>query len=360
MGLPSPNANTTADMIIGKDVATGLYPFHGTIDDIALYNRALSLSEINQIISPCDTVNITSNIVAQFDFNNNANDISGNNHNGTVSAATLTTDRFGNTNNAYAFNGSTSTITVPDDTTLRLSNTDYTISGWINQTNVASTNAVIISKHTGAGQRGYLLNVSGTGTNPPRRLIFNVSSNTDPKAISDSIISINSWHHVVEVYQLSSHTIYTYIDGLLNSSKANIPSLNPTTAADMYFGSDGVGLPFYFNGKIDDIRIYNRALSSCDVDSLYILPYNIASGLSNFVANNVAEIYPNPAKDYFTISNVKQGNVFICNAFGQLVKCERITATTNKVDIAQLPAGIYFVSIYIDQHQTISRKIIKY
>lgn len=51
-------------------------------------------------------------LIAWFPFNGNANDMSGNGHNGTVYGATLTTDRFGNTYGAFNFNGSTSYITV--------------------------------------------------------------------------------------------------------------------------------------------------------------------------------------------------------------------------------------------------------
>ena len=79
---------------------------------------------------------LTNGLVAYYPFNGNADDTSGNGNNGTVIAAVLTTDRLGNANSAYAFNGSTSLITVPDAPSLRVTN-DITVSCWVNfsQTN---------------------------------------------------------------------------------------------------------------------------------------------------------------------------------------------------------------------------------
>jgi len=56
----------------------------------------------------------TTGLISYWPFNGNANDVSGNNHNGTVNGATLTTDRFGNTNKAYSFNGTNNNIVVAD------------------------------------------------------------------------------------------------------------------------------------------------------------------------------------------------------------------------------------------------------
>ncbi|MBS1501762.1 MAG: Ig-like domain-containing protein, partial [Bacteroidetes bacterium] len=71
-------------------------------------------------------------LIAYYAFNNNAVDSSGNNNNGTVYNAVSTTDRFGNANSAYQFDGTSSYITVPDNQALRLSHTDFTINYWVN------------------------------------------------------------------------------------------------------------------------------------------------------------------------------------------------------------------------------------
>lgn len=71
---------------------------------------------------------LTNGLVAYFPFNGNANDASGNGHNGTVYGATLTTNRFGNPNGAYYFDGSSAYITAPFTNTVFTA--DFTASVW--------------------------------------------------------------------------------------------------------------------------------------------------------------------------------------------------------------------------------------
>ena len=72
----------------------------------------------------------TNGLVGWWPFNGNANDESGNGNNGTVNGATLTTDRFGNSNGAFSFNGVNSYISVQDSNTLHQN--VFTISSWVN------------------------------------------------------------------------------------------------------------------------------------------------------------------------------------------------------------------------------------
>src|SRR5437667_147551 len=74
---------------------------------------------------------LTNGLVAYYPFSGNANDMSGNGNHGTVIGAILAADRFGNPNSAYAFDGVSSLITVPDSLSLRISN-DITVTCWLN------------------------------------------------------------------------------------------------------------------------------------------------------------------------------------------------------------------------------------
>ena len=73
---------------------------------------------------------ITSGLVAAWEFNGNANDVSGNGNDGVVHGATLTTDRFGNANSAYSFNGVDDYISAADSPTLDFSSSYLTVSAW--------------------------------------------------------------------------------------------------------------------------------------------------------------------------------------------------------------------------------------
>jgi len=359
-GIPSPAAGATANLVIGKDGSSGSYAFHGKIDDVAMYNRALSLSEIQQLNSPCGSVDIASNIITQYDFSGNANDLSGNNHHGTASGgATLTMNRFYIASNAFAFNGASSTITVPDASALRLNNTDFTISAWIYQDGSVPGNAAILSKRTGSGQNGYIFNIGGFSSVPPGRLSFNVSGGIDPKAISDSVFTAYFWHHIAVVYDLSSETMLIYIDGLLNSATPGIPSPNAATVANLEIGSDGAGNPYFFNGKIDDLRIYNRALSPCDMDSLFKAPIPYITGINPVESEKTFELFPNPAGDYIIISKLKQGKITIRNTMGQVMNTSFIHSSSTKIDLAALPSGLYIIEFQDASGNLQVKKLIK-
>ena len=81
----------------------------------------------NTTIDSCSLpANLQNGLVAYYPFCGNADDKSGNNHHGTVNGATLTTDRFGNINRAYSFDGQNDFIEVTNVTNLDLYNTNYT------------------------------------------------------------------------------------------------------------------------------------------------------------------------------------------------------------------------------------------
>ena len=92
-------------------------------------------------------------LVAYFPFNGNANDESGNSNNGIVNGATLTTDRFGNTNSAYSFDGIGNNISVPNSTSFNFQATNiFTLSYWIKPESISNSQAqIILCKQTGAG-----------------------------------------------------------------------------------------------------------------------------------------------------------------------------------------------------------------
>ena len=273
--IPTPNAANSVAMKIGTDAAGNPYFFHGKIDDISIYNRALTQQEITNLYTSTIPVSClpayvpTSGLVGYWPFCGNANDESGNGNNGTVNGATLTSDRFGNVNSAYDFNGTSDFIDVADNTALRLNSTDFTISVWINETSRASTQESIISKRTAANGNGYILNIEGSVQPIPGLTNFHVSGGGDPRAYSNTIVPLNVWKNITLTYQLSSQTLKTYIDGVLNSTTTSIPTPNAANSVAMKIGTDAAGNPYFFHGKIDDISIYNRALTQQEITNLY-------------------------------------------------------------------------------------------
>jgi hypothetical protein len=206
----------------------------------------------------------TNGIAGWWPFNGNANDESGNNNHGIVNGATLSTDRFGQTNKAYNFNGLTSYIEIPNASNLQLTN-NYSISGWFNA-NVfflSSTNdRRLISKVQPTGWYGGYEIFIGGNTNDIAHT-GNVGGNNF--VVGSSGYNINNWYMFTVTYEGTTQNLY--MNGVLVNSQPNTGSLQ-TSTLPLLFGKIG-GNSGYFDGELDDIGIWNRALTSAEITALY-------------------------------------------------------------------------------------------
>ena len=192
----------------------------------------------------------TNGLVGWWPFNGNANDESGNGSNGTVNGALLTTDRNGNANKAYSFDG------VNDEIfTSRSSSTDFSISAWylINQSQPYSpiidaynANWEVVIKQLDPCY------IEWTGTN------YN-------EKISGLSPPIQTWHQVAITMQ--NGTLKLYVNGQLTQSYNLISTINSN--GQLYFGHSKSGTSQFLNGKLDDIGFWNRALTQSEISALY-------------------------------------------------------------------------------------------
>ena len=211
--------------------------------------------------------NQTSDLVAYYPFTGGSTaDSSGNGNNGINNGATPTTDRFGNANSAFDFNGSSSTVVVPDDSLLDLTG-DFTISLWesLDQFN-GSFSSVILSKHPYGVIDGYWLAIHPTG-----QVDFEADpffDSTSPRTDSNRVFT-NRWHHIVFAYDKSSQLWRFYVDNILVRSGTTAFAISDISN-DLVFGDrPGDPVNVHFDGKMDDIQIYSRALGAAEIDSLY-------------------------------------------------------------------------------------------
>src|SRR3990172_11283700 len=157
-------------------------------------------------------------LVAYYPFNGNANDESGNGNNGTVYGATLTTDRFGNANSAYDFDGNDN-IVVPDSNTLDLT-THFTLAAWVKPHSLMNDPAQggIISKNGDYGvNNGYQLGI--TNSNTQIWCLFNADGESWPgnKLLARAIVPVNEWSHIACTYD--NDTLRIFHNGILVGSK---------------------------------------------------------------------------------------------------------------------------------------------
>ena len=216
-------------------------------------------------------ISLNDGLVAYYPFNGNANDESGNGNHGIVNGATLTTDRFGNAGSAYYFDGNDGII-VNTGGNLDGFNS-MTISVWVKPENSLWGGILSKGEYNGISHWTYelLRYPSGEiyasvypndGTGAGRIEV----GNTDK--IANSI-----WNHVTCVWDPSGY-IKIYINGtLVEHVTSGVPTQMASTNYPLYIGRR-LDIPYtentaWFNGSIDDIRIYNRALSSSEIEELY-------------------------------------------------------------------------------------------
>ena len=215
-------------------------------------------------------------LIAYYPFNGNANDESGNGFNATVNGPVLTTDRFGNPNKAYFFNGKGGMVATINSL---FSVPKFTIAAWFKSNGIAASGVPRIVSITRPGEcNGYyeLLYANGYWIGSPndysKKLICYLD---DPSSgydynlyFSKSAPDTISWH--LGVITLDSGNLKFYIDGVNDTIISDLPPITQFVgSAILQIGYCDAG--GNFNGKLDDIRIYNRALSDAEIQNIFSL-----------------------------------------------------------------------------------------
>ena len=217
---------------------------------------------------------LSNGLIAYYPFSGNANDQSGYGHDGTVYGATLTTDRFGNPNSAYSFDGLDDYVRVPDDPQLDGMDS-LTLSVWVKLSGSNQEMEVLNKYDHYSGSHlddSYNIGIDGWG---PLAVFQYATKDAKVIKISNDPLPIDPWHHIVGVYTGTEGTLY--VDGSKVALSRDDPDpggpLNSITA-DLLIGcGEGSGsLVKFFSGEIDDVRIYNRALTDSEVYDLNVIP----------------------------------------------------------------------------------------
>ncbi|MEK8021267.1 MAG: S8 family serine peptidase, partial [Candidatus Parabeggiatoa sp.] len=222
---------------------------------------------------------IPDGLVACYPFDGNANDESGNGNHGTVKGgATLTTDRLGNANSAYRLDGINGYIEAADSPTLNVGTGDYSMAIWVRyegsgQLDFWSIEGVLIDKREPVNAKGFSLYFFGPGqigTQIADNGKYHFGNFNEKAVLEDA-----QWHHVVATVERKSTTgLKLYLDGKV------ITTRDPTALAGSLDspGTFKVGHSYayqpysvhgFLNGSVDDVRLYNRALSESEIQTLY-------------------------------------------------------------------------------------------
>ncbi|MBO9732581.1 MAG: LamG domain-containing protein [Chitinophaga sp.] len=212
-----------------------------------------------------------------------AKDISGHHHDGMPFNTQFTTDRSGNKNSAFYFNGQNAYISVDDKADLRLNNTDFTLNAWVKlESYNSSFGSNILGKRNNDANGGYLFAIRGNKGSTATGILHFGPGGDDINAYGSEVVTLNEWHMVTCVYKLAQKKISFYVDGVLDKTVIGILSPNPQVAMKLYIGRDDIYSPtngYFFQGALDDIRIYGKALTVEDILELYGPANTLNNGL---------------------------------------------------------------------------------
>jgi glucose/arabinose dehydrogenase len=180
-------------------------------------------------------------------------DASGNGNAGTLGSATRTTSgRFGS---ALTFNGTSALVTIPDSSSLDLT-TAMTLEAWVYPTASGGWRDVV---YKGTNDLYYLESSSDQSSKPAAGGTFSPS----PLYSSGAALALNTWSHVAVTYD--GATLSMYVNGTQVASRAQTGAIQTSTGPLTLGGDPLYGQ--YFAGRIDEVRVYNRALSATDIQA---------------------------------------------------------------------------------------------
>jgi len=286
-------------MYIGRRTSDLPHYFDGKIDDVRIYNRALSGVEVRQL-----AVQVPAGLVARYDFTGDANDVSGfGNHLTPVNSPVNEYDRLGSSQAAYSFDGFTQYLEAPTTSILPIGNSARTMCAWFNPDDnpVAPNQYPIVHQGTSTiYPEAHYLAFRNDGPNL-------VSSFWGDEAVLNPIPQFlpGSWHFLCGTHGAAENKLY--LNGALIAS-------GPVNTIDISDGGLMIGGSFtgsYFKGDIDDVVVYNRALKPAEIFVLGERPGQKISETAGGVSFNMAFV---PPKTFYTGTD-DSGTASVSNAY---------------------------------------------
>jgi Concanavalin A-like lectin/glucanases superfamily len=246
---------TTGELQIGAETEHAEY-FSGRIDEVRIYNRALDGAEVgSDMEAPIQTPK--QGPVAAWSFDEGTGttveDVTGDGHTGTIEGAEWTTGRYGG---ALNFESGTACVSVPDSPELRLSE-EFTLEAWVRPVGGLFEDPIVVRESGGKPVFGL-----GIGDHVEGEVEGFIGQGKGSETVFGGDIGINEWTPVATTYD--GGRIRVYEDGQLVAEQT-APTPPVTGEGPLKIGCDTPDGPF--TGKIDEVRVYNRALDGAEVDA---------------------------------------------------------------------------------------------
>jgi hypothetical protein len=267
-GVGAHIASSGSALYIGSQNAGSPYyaarvSFNGLIDEVEIFNRTLSQTEIQKIYNAgsqgkCKTcATPPSNMVAWWPGEGNPFDVQGANDGTLQNGATFAAGEVGR---AFSLDGINDFVQVTNSASLNITGNQVTLDGWINPSSTMTNEAWFFGRSGDGGQPYALEWESGV-------IVGRVAST--PIVGPPFTPPANTWTHLTLVYNGSATPSTTiYVNGAVYKT-SNTPTGNiPSSSTDFFIGELG-GNGRYFGGLVDEVEVFNRALSESEVRAIY-------------------------------------------------------------------------------------------
>ncbi len=313
---------------------TGLTPSTSYSYRVRATDAAANLSGYSNVASGTTQPAVIAGLVASYAFGEGAGttvaDSSGNGHTGTVANTAWTASgKFGP---ALVFNGTNAKVTIPDAATLHLSSA-MTLEAWVKPASVTPSWRDVIYK----GDDNYFLEAVYPGGGPAGGV---TTGSSDAFAGGSAALPVNTWSHIAATYDGAN--IRLYVNGVQVASQARTGTI-AGSSNPLQIGGDAI-YGQYFNGTIDEARIYSTALTAAQIQSDMTTPVGIDSQAptapTNLLANAVSGTQVNLTWTAST-DNVGVSNYLIerCQGAGCSNFTQIATSTTAGFNNTGLTAG---------------------
>ena len=241
---------------IGRDYEGKIQYWHGAMDDFRIYGRGLNQYEVEDLYKDtADMVDLSAGLIAHYPFSGNAQDNSGNENHLKVNGAVLTEDRFGMTDSAYSFDGKDDFLFADLDDRKG----DFTLSLWARANDVEQSRfRSVINIHDKTPGSAATCQIHTSGGRYPTYQLF--SSNPESFALVTT-----DWQHLAVT--VSGKVVRFYENGKRVYSQ-ELEGGEANKFSNIIIGRNRHGKAIY-NGNIDDVYVYNRAINDAEVARLF-------------------------------------------------------------------------------------------
>lgn len=231
------------------------------------------------LLIPATVHAVPPGIVGWWKADGNANDSAGTNHGTLIPGATYAAGKIGQ---AFSLNGAGAYVDIGNGPALQVSAGDFTVAAWVNFASIANDMSIVdkMAFHFVPDDDGWRLIKQadnhfwfcfGRGTSPA----FAENGcfvGADTTVRSATIATPGVWYHVAGVK--SGNSISIYVNGVLESTTNPLGPVIDSNTTPLRIGSFVTFAPAYMNGLIDEVQLYNRALTVAEIQSLTKAPYS--------------------------------------------------------------------------------------